>query len=448
MGGAEIDVTEVIDGSRFSAFQFMILALCGGLVFLDGFDTQAIGYVAPAIMAQWQLQQGALGPIFSAGLTGLMLGALALGPMADRFGRRPTIMLCALIFGIFSIACAACETVPALMACRLIAGIGLGGAMPNGIALVAEFSPARLRGRMITILVCMFSLGAAVGGFLAARIIPLFGWRSVFLAGGIAPLLLLPVIWAALPESLRFMVLRNPGDPRIAKGLRRLLPQLYLAEGVHFTTRLEEGASSSPKELFVGGRTPMTIFIWLGFFMNLIVLYFLSNYLPTILHTRGLAVEDAVRATAFYQVGGFVGAIVTGWLIDKFSASTVLAIVLMLASLFIWLIAGTGSDVSLVSIGTFGAGFCIVGGQIGANAYVGSLYPTSVRATGVGWALGIGRLGSIVGPLLVSGLLAFAWPISNIFYVAAGPAVAAGLALLLAANVRPALMTTQPAGQN
>jgi AAHS family 4-hydroxybenzoate transporter-like MFS transporter len=190
------------------------------------------------------------------------------------------------------------------------------------------------------------------------------------------------------------------------------------------------------------------MFIWLGFFMNLIVLYFLSNYLPTILHARGLAVEDAVRATAFYQVGGFAGALVTGWLIDKFPASIVLAIVLMLASVFIWLIAGTGSDALLVSIGTFGAGFCIVGGQIGANAYVGSLYPTSVRATGVGWALGIGRLGSIIGPLLVSGLLAFAWPISNIFYAAAGPAVAAGLALLLAAGVRPALMTTQPAGQN
>ena len=179
----------------------------------------------------------------------------------------------------------------------------------------------------------------------------------------------------------------------------------------------------------------MTLFVWLGFFMNLIVLYFLASYLPTILHGDGLGEADAVRATALYQVGGFVGAVCIGWLMDRFAPRAVLATALASASLFIILVASVGTSLTLVNLGAFGAGFCVVGGQTGANAYVSALYPTAVRATGIGWALGIGRFGSVTGPLLVTALLTLGWPIGWIFYAAAVPSVLAGMALWLAGSL-------------
>lgn len=304
--------------------------------------------------------------------------------------------------------------------------------MPNAIALVTEFSPTRSRGRMVTVLVCGFSLGAAVGGFLAAWIIPLFGWRAVFTVGGAAPLALLPLVLLGLPESLRFLVLRGRPRATVMPLIARLAPGRSFSGAAEIVTTSEHHERVSPALLFSNGRGPLTVLVWLGFFMNLVVLYFLSNYLPTILHGHGVALADAVRATALYQIGGIVGAVIVGWLIDRFAPAAVLAFVLSAAALFILLIGRAGADVLLINLGTFGAGFCIVGGQIGANAFAGALYPTSVRATGVGWALGMGRFGSVVGPMLVTALLAAHWDISTVFNASIVPAIAAGLFFLAA----------------
>ncbi len=191
-----------------------MLILCGALLFLDGFDTQAIGYVAPALLQEWGASRAALGPVFSFGLAGLMLGALVAGPIADRVGRKPVLIGCALIFGALTVGCAVAPSLEWLMALRFLAGLGLGGVMPNGIALVAELTPERLRGRLVTILVCGFSLGAAVGGYLAAWLIPAFGWRSVFLLGGVVPLALVPVLMLALTESGGFIEARRKRNLR------------------------------------------------------------------------------------------------------------------------------------------------------------------------------------------------------------------------------------------
>lgn len=430
-----IDVSELIESHGVGRLQYELMALCGALLFFDGFDTQAIGYVAPAILREWNVGRAELGPIFSSGLAGLMVGALVLGPVADRFGRKPTILFCALVFGLFSIACATAGTVEQLIGFRFLAGIGLGGAMPNAIALVAEFAPERSRSRLTTILVCFFSLGAAIGGFVAAAVIPHLGWRAVFWIGGVSPLAILPIIMWRLPESIRFLCLQSDTRDRIRSIAARITPVQSSPSDVEFWSSRENETRSSPRLLFTQGRASVTIFVWAGFFMNLVVLYFLSSYLPTILHGSGLGEADAVRATALYQVGGLLGAICIGWLMDRLQPGLVLALALTAAALLICLIAAAGSALTLVNFGTFGAGFCVVGGQVGANAYVSSLYPTAVRSTGIGWALGVGRLGSVVGPMLVTALLALGWPITNIFYGVALPAVLAGLFLWLAGAV-------------
>lgn len=431
-----IDVNELIESRSVGRLQYELLVLCGALLIFDGFDTQAIGYVAPAILREWGVGRPELGPIFSSGLAGLMLGALLFGPVADRFGRKPTIVVCAIIFGVFTIVCALAGTVGELMAFRFMAGLGLGGAMPNAIALTAEFAPTRSRSRLTTILVCFFSLGAAIGGFLAAAVIPTLGWRAVFWIGGLAPLGILPIIILRLPESIRFLSLRSGTTDRVRAIVARIVPADRFAGQVEFWSSGEEGTRSSPRLLFTDGRAAVTLFVWSGFFMNLIVLYFLSSYLPTILHGVGISEADAVQATALYQVGGLVGAVCIGWLMDRLEPAVVLAAALTSAALLICLIAAAGNALMLINCGTFGAGFCIVGGQVGANAYVSSLYPTAVRSTGIGWALGVGRFGSVVGPMAVTALLALGWSITAVFYSVALPAVLAGFFLWSAGSAR------------
>ena len=214
--GDAIDVADFIDRQPVGGFQFKLLLTCAAVLFLDGFDTQAIGYVAPALAREWGLTKGALGPVFSAGLFGLMIGALLLGPLADRIGRKRIIILSTLAFGICALATAFVHDVNALLAIRFLTGLGLGGAMPNAIAMTSEFNPRRRRATMVMIMFCGFSVGAALGGLLAAALIPHFGWRSVFVVGGVAPLLLVPVLALRLPESVRFLALTGRADEEVA----------------------------------------------------------------------------------------------------------------------------------------------------------------------------------------------------------------------------------------
>jgi MFS transporter, AAHS family, 4-hydroxybenzoate transporter len=419
--GGDSAVRSLETGPRLNAAQLSSLVLCGALLFLDGFDTQAIGYVAPALLQEWGASRAQLGPVFSFGLAGLMLGALVAGPVADRLGRKPVLIGCAVIFGALTICCAVARSLEWLMVLRFLASLGLGGVMPNGIALVAESTPDRLRGRLVTILVCGFSLGAAAGGYLAAWLIPAFGWRAVFLLGGVLPLVLVPALMLMLTESVGFIEARRRQSP---------------TDGASSVGA--EPSSASPLMLFSPGLAGVSSCLWIAFFMNLVLLYFLSNYLPTILQAAGLPLEDAVRATGLYQIGGLVGAICLGWLIDRVPARIVISVALAAACVFVLLIASVPNDVFFVSLGTLGAGFCVVGGQIGANAFAGLIYPTAVRATGVGWALGVGRLGSVIGPMLVSALLVAGWSLSSVFYAACVPALLAAASIYAAGLLRRA----------
>jgi MFS transporter, AAHS family, 4-hydroxybenzoate transporter len=426
-GASLVDVVEFIDQQPVGGFQIRLLLSCAAVLFLDGFDTQAIGYVAPALAREWSLPKGALGPVFSAGLFGLMIGALLFGPLADRIGRKKIIIFSTLAFGVGSLVTAFVQDVNTLLAIRFLTGLGLGGAMPNAVAMTAEFNPRRRRATMVMIMFCGFSVGAALGGWLAAALIPAFGWRAVFVVGGAVPLLLVPILALRLPESVRFLVLTGRAHRRVAELLQSLDPKAEFGPATRFVV-LEPDLSGMPVlHLFKGGRTLVTLLLWVVFFMSLLDLYFLSNWLPTVLNDLGASVSAAAAIGSMLQVGGVVGTVALGSVIDRFSFRA-LALVYFIAVFAVFAIGQVGHSAAWVAMAIFAAGFCIVGGQIAANALAAGFYPTAVRATGVGWALGIGRAGSIIGPLVGGVLLAMKWSAASVFTAAAAAALCAALA--------------------
>jgi AAHS family 4-hydroxybenzoate transporter-like MFS transporter len=427
-----VDVAAFIDAQPVGAFQIKLLLTCAAVLFLDGFDTQAIGYVAPALAKDLGLGRGMLGPVFSAGLFGLMIGALLFGPLADRVGRKKIIIFSTLAFGLGALATAFVRDVNTLLAIRFLTGLGLGGAMPNAIAMTSEFNPRRRRATMVMVMFVGFSIGAALGGLLAAALIPQFGWRSVFVVGGVAPLLLTPILAMRLPESVRFLALTGRADQRVAELLALVDPKAVFAPGTRFVVNEPALAGLPVAHLFQGGRTAATLLLWVVFFMSLLDLYLLSNWLPTVLNDLGASVSTAVVAGSMLQVGGVVGTLALGSVIDRFSFRA-LALVYFIAVFAVAAIGQLGHSIFFVTVAIFVAGFCIVGGQIAANALAAGFYPTSIRATGVGWALGVGRVGSIVGPLVAGAtldmrLLGLGLGTSSIFMLASAAALCAALA--------------------
>lgn len=425
---AVIDVAELIDRRPVGRFQIRVVVLCACVVFMDGFDTQAIGYVAPALAKLWNLKPGALGPVFGAGLFGLMLGALGGGPLADRIGRKSVIVLSTLAFGLCSLMTVSADSLESLLLWRLATGLGLGGAMPNAIALTSEFSPQRSRAMLVMIMFCGFSLGSALGGVLAAHLIPAFGWTAVFWLGGVLPIALTLLLVRALPESIRLLALRDGEARRLRWILARVAPELRLATETRFVAREERLPGFTVRRLFGGGRTLGTALLWIMFFMNLLDLYFLANWLPTVINNAGLAVETAVIITTLLQIGGIAGTVSLGWLIDRCRPYHVLAAAYLAAGLLIATIGLAGTSLALLVPAVFGAGFCIVGAQIGANALAAAYYPTAIRSTGVGWALGIGRIGSIIGPVVGGIILSLRWQTASLFAIGALPAFCAAAA--------------------
>jgi len=422
---ASVDVRAWMDAQRFSPFQWWVLILSFCVVAVDGLDTACVGFIAPALRQAWHIGPSVLGMLFGAGLAGLMIGAFVFGPVADKIGRKRTLIACVAFFGLASLGCARAPTIESLIALRFVTGLGLGGAMPNAIALTSEYCPQSRKSFLTTVMFCGFTLGSGLGGVLSAHLVPEYGWRAVLIAGGVLPLALVPVLIVSLPESVRYLVAAGEKSERVARLLARIAKHEF-TEKTRFVLAEPKAEGSPVRQLFANGFRAGTLLLWCIFFMSLLIVYLMTNWLPTIAHNAGMSLAGASRLMMLYQIGGTIGAVAIGKTMDRIKPPVVLGAAYGAGAL---LIAALGHAQGMpLMLAVTGVGFCISGSQIGANAYAAQYYPTESRVTGISWALGVGRLGSIVGSLSGGLLLAMNISQSSLFMLAAVPALLASLA--------------------
>jgi len=435
-----VDVSALIDRGKLGRYRIAIFTLLGLCLIMDGFDVQAMGYAAPAIIRDWRISNPSMGPVFGAGFFGLFLGSLIFSMVADRIGRRPVLLGATLCFSIFTLLTARANNVDELLRIRFLAGVGLGAILPNATALIGEYTPGRIRVATMMIVTNGFTLGAAIGGFLAAWLIPAYGWRSVFLFGGAVPLLIAVPMFVWAPESLQFLVLRSKPRHRIEKWLSRVSDQPLSAE-VAYTASDERPREGLPVlHLFREGRARATTLLWTANFLNVLNAYFLASWLPTVVRDAGHPAATAVLAGTSVQVGGTIGGLCLGLVVQRIGFIPVLSACFALACLNLAVLGQSALPLLALFAAAFLAGLGIFGGQAALNALEATYYPTTLRSTGVGSGLAIGRIGAIIGPTLAGELMRQQWSTQDIFHGAAIPALVSALVMLsLRWSVAPGL---------
>ncbi|KNX78455.1 major facilitator transporter [Pseudomonas sp. 250J] len=437
-----LDVHAIIANARFTPFHWMVMAWCGLLLIFDGYDLFIYGVVLPVIMQEWALtplQAGALG---SYALFGMMFGALAFGSLADRIGRKKGIALCFALFSGATILNGFASSPSEFGLYRFFAGLGCGGLMPNAVALMNEYAPKRLRSTLVAIMFSGYSLGGMLSAGIGIFLLPRFGWESMFFAAAV-PLLFLPVILFYLPESIGFLV-RKGRTEEARSLLKRLDPTCDVTERdtlvVGAGLPREAGNASSVLELFRNGLAIRTLALWLAFFCCLLMVYALSSWLPKLMASAGYSLGSSLSFLLALNFGGMAGAILGGWLGDRYNLVKVKVAFFLAAALSISLL-GVNSPMPVLYLLIFIAGATTIGTQILLYAGAAQLYGLSVRATGLGWASGIGRNGAIVGPLLGGALMGINLPLQLNFIAFAIPGAVAALAMAvhLASGRRHAL---------
>lgn len=446
MNNNTIDVREVINGPHISGLQKWVVFFCFAIIAIDGFDVVVMGLAAPQIMQEWGVDAKVLGPVLSAALFGLSIGALVAGPLADRFGRKIVLTSSVLFFGIFTVITAFAHDVDQLTLFRFLTGLGLGAAAPNAATLSSEYAPARRRAFFVTLAYCGFSLGAATGGFVAAWMIPAHGWRSVILLGGVLPLVLLPFLIFKMPDSLVFMVNKGVAKDKIRAIVDKITPNVTTA-----TTVFVAGpklVKQSALGLVVSRPYLLgTIMLWLSYATVLFLIYLCSSWLPTLIKMNHFSISEAATVTSIFQIGGPVGCLFFGWAMDKFKPHKVLAIAMLVGAVATYALGQFGHNLLMLSVCAWVLGFCFNGGSVGMSALATNFYPTQARATGASWMNGIGRIGAILSAFFGAYMIGQGHSFESMFTLLVIPAVLAAVALLVkACLVKPVGNTETHAG--
>lgn len=431
-----IYIDDTIDARPVSPFQWRVIAICFLLALVDGFDAQAIAFAAPLLKEEFDINPALMGRLFAAALVGLMIGAFSLSPLADRIGRKPVIVLSCSVMGVSALLTATAQSVTELFVYRFLTGIGLGGVMPTINVLTSEYAPARRRAFLMTLMFVGFPIGAVVGGIASVGLIEHFGWASVFILGGVAPLLLLALIVPFLPESIRFLAAKGDKNVLTEKYLKKIDPHFAPTESDRFGIR-DPGGSKGIDGLFNDKKAFGTLLIWIVNFSNLLVMYALFSWLPSVMQQTGLALEKAIFATVTFNLGGVVGGLAIAQAIDRRGPAMVLTLVYAGAAFAIALTGVAASLLSLTLMLIFLAGAAVFGAQFGMNALVAEYYGTQLRTTGLGWALAVGRIGSIVGPVLVGVILARNWSLEIIFFIIAAPQLLSAAMIFIFGRIAP-----------
>ncbi|MEQ1412024.1 aromatic acid/H+ symport family MFS transporter [Acinetobacter indicus] len=433
-----INVNDVIDHAKFKPFHFNVVAWCLLIILFDGYDLAINGVVLPLLMDEWGLSPVQAGMLASTALAGMMFGAMIFGSLADKIGRKKVIMICIVLFSGLTFAGGFASNPTEFGILRFLAGLGIGGVMPNLVALTSEYAPKNMRSTLVTTMFSGYAVGGVMAALLGAWLTPSFGWEIMFFIAGI-PLLLLPIIWKFLPESLMFIVKENKQE-QARPIMARLAPEVQISNETKFELhQVDVPEAANVVSLFKRGRALNTLLFWLAFFTCLLTMYALSSWLPKLMMAAGYSMDNSLMFMMVMNVGAVVGIVGGGILADRFHLKPVLMFLGIMGAIVMSLM-GFQSNQFLLYILVFLAGAASIGSQMLLYSYVAQYYPLAVRSTGIGWSSAIGRMGAIVGPILIGGLLGMNLPAHFNF-------IAVGLPVLITAIAVALIMSEDEAEQ-
>jgi MFS transporter, AAHS family, 4-hydroxybenzoate transporter len=395
-----IDIAEVLDAQDVTKFNVLLIAIGWFAIFSDGFDISNIGYIMPNLMKELHLGPETVGLVSSASLIAYPIGALGLGWLSDRHGRKLALIIGCLIVAVFTYATVFVHGAQGLAAMRFLTGVGLGGIIPNIVALSSEFAPKRLRARLIIFTFCGINFGGFVCGLVAPAIIGAWGWRGLFVVGGTVPLIAVILMWLFMAESVKFLALKGGREGELRRILARLVPNLVMPANARFVVASQVSrVPFRPGQLFASGLAWITPILWVMFILNLFTIYFAGGWTNIVLQGAGMPPTQAIIVSSLNQGGGVIGGLVISYFVDRFGFLSVIFWGALTAAT-VWMIGIPGLQVGWIAVWVTISGFGMQGVQYGLNATPGMIYSTSIRAFASGWAFGVARFGAVAGPLV------------------------------------------------
>ena len=439
-----INISRIVDESKFNRFHGLVLALCAFIIVCDGFDLVIYGSVVSVLMEDWQLTAVQAGALGSYALIGMMFGAFIFAPLADKIGRKKVIILSVFLFSLFTGLIGFAKSPTEFGIYRFISGIGLGGVLPITVALMTEYAPKHLKNRLVTIMMCGYSVGGILAAGLGIFIIPRYGWESVFFVGAL-PLLALPIIIKWLPESLGFLLARNK-KKEIGRLLSKIDPTFTPEKNDQYEVVIPKKTGMIGANLFQEGRALSTLLFWVSFFMCLLMVYGLNTWLPKLMAQAGYALGSSLMFLLVLNAGAILGSLIGGWAADRWNTKKVLIFYFILGAIALTLLGTHPNTVVLYTLVAI-AGATTIGTQIILYSYVSQYYPITMRSTGLGWASGVGRIGGIVGPIMGGFLLGAQFPLQFNFMAFAIPGMIAAIAVAIIREKKPLSIPLTEASQ-